>query len=529
MVFQSGSGIVAKDLGSGTVTFLAGNASGTIFASISADGSKVAIGSQDPLLPNDTDSGRSDIYVRDMTTGSLVLASTRLSAGASDSEITNAYFPSISASGDRVAFQSQGFWDPCPPCTQVYVKDVSSNTLIPVSRRADGVRANDLSQDIRISGDGRFAAFSSNATNLDPADLDSGGDAYLKNLDTGELTLVSISDGGTKGNSPTYFASVANNGGSVVFSTASSYLDPNNPNIFGQENLFRKVLPPPPPVDANGDGIIDSLQPAGTPFGSFVDNTTSPPTTGSIVNANGLTVTITDAPDLIDGVLVTVGPGTGTQRATISACGMTQRPYHDSSLVLTCGSTIVKTITGLVEIELDGGLTIVSIPAGAAAEVTDTPNGALVANVVGGNVTVVVDGVSTVVAPGSPPRAINSWKFTGFAQPVDNSTPPTTIVLNAAKAGRAIPLKWHVDTAAGTPVTTATTAIVSVENFQCGLASTTDDIEQTAAGESGLQNLGSGNYQLNWKSNTAWAGSCKIMHLDLGDGIMHDAYFKFAK
>ena len=71
VVSQSGSGIVAKDLGSGTVTFLAGNASGTIFASISADGSKVAIGSQDPLLPNDTDSGRSDIYVRDMTTGSL--------------------------------------------------------------------------------------------------------------------------------------------------------------------------------------------------------------------------------------------------------------------------------------------------------------------------------------------------------------------------------------------------------------------------------------------------------------------------
>ena len=67
VVFQSG-GIVAKDLESGTVTALAGNPSGTIFASISADGSKVAIGSMEPLLPNDTDSGRADIYVRDMTT-----------------------------------------------------------------------------------------------------------------------------------------------------------------------------------------------------------------------------------------------------------------------------------------------------------------------------------------------------------------------------------------------------------------------------------------------------------------------------
>jgi hypothetical protein len=72
-------------------------------------------------------------------------------------------------------------------------------------------------------------------------------------------------------------------------------------------------------------------------------------------------------------------------------------------------------------------------------------------------------------------------------------------------------------------------AVITVENFQCGLASTTDEIEQTAAGERGLQNLGSDRYQLNWKTNTAWAGSCKLMHLDFGDGIKHDAYFKFAK
>jgi hypothetical protein len=56
-----------------------------------------------------------------------------------------------------------------------------------------------------------------------------------------------------------------------------------------------------------------------------------------------------------------------------------------------------------------------------------------------------------------------------------------------------------------------------------------NDIEQTAAGASGLQNLGSGKYELNCASNAAWAGSCKVMHLDLGDGIKHDARFTFAK
>ena len=78
-------------------------------------------------------------------------------------------------------------------------------------------------------------------------------------------------------------------------------------------------------------------------------------------------------------------------------------------------------------------------------------------------------------------------------------------------------------------VTNLSTASISVKSFECGLADTTDALEQTAAGGSGLQNLGGGNYQLNWKSNTGWAGSCKVMHLEFGDGIRHDAYFKFTK
>ena len=50
-----------------------------------------------------------------------------------------------------------------------------------------------------------------------------------------------------------------------------------------------------------------------------------------------------------------------------------------------------------------------------------------------------------------------------------------------------------------------------------------------AAGASGLQNLGDGNYQLNWKSPTSYAGSCKRLRLDLGDGSSHTADFKFTK
>ena len=272
--------------------------------------------------------------------------------------------------------------------------------------------------------------------------------------------------------------------------------------------------------DADSDGVDDSID---TGAGAFDDGSG---TSGSIVDSAGLDVHVEDAAASGDGVLVTVGPGSG--KATISACGIPSIKLSPGEYVITCGSVIVQVVHGSAEISLDGGLTIVSIPSGAKAEVSDTANGALIENVVGGNVTVTVDGVSSVVTPGSPPRALNSWNFTGFDNPVDNST-PITIVLNSVKAGRAIPLKWKLATVSGAAVTSLTNAVITVENFQCGLASTTDEIEQTAAGESGLQNLGSGRYQLNWKTNTAWAGSCKLMHLDFGDGIKHDAYFKFAK
>ena len=47
---------------------------------------------------------------------------------------------------------------------------------------------------------GRKVAFTSSATNLDPGDADTVGDIYVKDLDTGDVTLVSTSDLGVKGN-----------------------------------------------------------------------------------------------------------------------------------------------------------------------------------------------------------------------------------------------------------------------------------------------------------------------------------------
>jgi mannan endo-1,4-beta-mannosidase len=276
-------------------------------------------------------------------------------------------------------------------------------------------------------------------------------------------------------------------------------------------------------ADANLDGIADSLQPSGTPAGSFVDDAVSPPTIGSVVNANGLSVTIADAVNP-DGVEITVGSGAGN--AQLSVCGgFTLRLAAGSTAVITCGSVRVAVRSGQAQIVLGGGITTVTVSSGGDAKVSDTGAGSFsVANLGGAPVTVTVDGTSTIVASGSPPRTLETWHFIGFDSPVDNKG-----VLNIAKAGRTIPLKWQLLDASNTPMTTLATATVTVQSLDCGNGTTTDNVEEYTAGNSGLKNLGRGFYQFNWQTPSSYAGSCKTMKLDLGEGVMRQALFKFTK
>jgi hypothetical protein len=116
---------------------------------------------------------------------------------------------------------------------------------------------------------------------------------------------------------------------------------------------------------------------------------------------------------------------------------------------------------------------------------------------------------------------VRAYTFTGFSSPVDNGG-----VLNVAKAGQAIPLKWRLMDN-GSPVTNLSSVSGVTTNITCNLGST-DNVEVYAAGSSGLQNLGDGYYQFNWKSPTTYAKSCKTLTLK-GIGMTQQANFQFTK
>ena len=157
------------------------------------------------------------------------------------------------------------------------------------------------------------------------------------------------------------------------------------------------------PVDANpADGIVDLLQPSGTPTGSFVDSTVTPVTSGAIVDPAGNAVKITDAP-APDGVRITV-TGSGAAKSVISACGFgTIQLAPGSDVTLTCGSVKLQVRAGSAAIVLGSGITVVTLGAGAAAEVSDLGAGAFkVATAAGSaSVTVTTNGVATAVAAGA--------------------------------------------------------------------------------------------------------------------------------
>ncbi|CAN5578613.1 hypothetical protein BH23CHL2_BH23CHL2_18370 [soil metagenome] len=116
---------------------------------------------------------------------------------------------------------------------------------------------------------------------------------------------------------------------------------------------------------------------------------------------------------------------------------------------------------------------------------------------------------------------IVAYAFSGFSAPVDS------LALNVARAGQAIPLKWRITDAHGVPVTTLASVAVSVASLSCDAGQTSNQVDEEAAGSSGLQNLGDGYYQFNWKTPKTYAGSCKTLKLALGDDLTHTAAFQF--
>jgi putative cell wall-binding protein/Tol biopolymer transport system component len=159
--------------------------------SLTDDGGVVVFQTRSALVAGDTNGDR-DIYWHDMQTGETKLVSWDKDGNAANG---NSEWPQISGDGRYVAFHS---WasdlveNDTNGDRDIFVRDLQTDTTMRVSVASDGTEADDYSQRPSISMDGRYVAFDSRAENLTPG-VQLGGDrnVFVHDMQTSETMLVS--------------------------------------------------------------------------------------------------------------------------------------------------------------------------------------------------------------------------------------------------------------------------------------------------------------------------------------------------
>jgi len=210
----------------------------SVYGSISSDGRYVVFASQAPLTAADPDVSGWDVYVRDLSAGTTTLVSRASGVNGVKANANPFLLPrpAISADGRYVVFGSTAtnlsaqdtdtIWD-------VYVRDLQSNVTTLVSGGSAGPQGNSGSSSAQVSADGRLVAFSSDAA-LSPDDTDANSDVYIRDMVTQAITLVSRAPGagGADGNNGSFAPAISGDGRYVAFASSATNLSPEDPDTL---------------------------------------------------------------------------------------------------------------------------------------------------------------------------------------------------------------------------------------------------------------------------------------------------------
>ena len=186
--------------------------------SISADGRFIAFESDAENLSGaaeDTD----NVFVYDRKRRRVSLISRESNGGPGGDDASA--IPSISADGRFVSFRSDAdnLSGADAPTDDIFVYDRERRRVTLVSRESDGgPGGNDNSNTNSISGNGRYVAFQSDATNLSGADGDGHDDVFVYDRKRRKVKLVSReSNNGPGGDDRSFSPSISADGRYVAF------------------------------------------------------------------------------------------------------------------------------------------------------------------------------------------------------------------------------------------------------------------------------------------------------------------------
>lgn len=209
----------------------------THFASISADGRFVAFEGGWTGFGS-ANNNATDVLVKDMISGS-VSNEHKSASGAYGGSGSGAAV--ISADGQKLAFLSASANLVDGPASgglyDIYMSDVPGNRIMRVSTGSGGeLAANGRSLNPDLSADGGYVAFESDTRNWAATAYNTTYDIFVKDLDTGALTRVSSSIDGGDGNGDSRYAKISADGRFVVFESDASNLTAED--TIGYSDIF---------------------------------------------------------------------------------------------------------------------------------------------------------------------------------------------------------------------------------------------------------------------------------------------------
>lgn len=232
----------------------------TSFGGISFDGRYVAYSTLNSEVPDDTNN-IPDVYFHDRQTG----AKERMSLTFDGKEATGCgdsgfgRFPgmlprgvtrtALSPDGTQVAFDAYS-GNLVPADTNgyrdVFVRNRADGTLRRVSVAANNAQAENGDSALEgISGDGRFVAFSSLASNLVPNDRNNAADVFTHDRQTHNTWSISLAGDGSTANGKSEASALSNDGHVIAFVSEAKNLIARDTNET--TDIFAVEMPEAPP------------------------------------------------------------------------------------------------------------------------------------------------------------------------------------------------------------------------------------------------------------------------------------------
>jgi len=253
--------IFIRDTLTGTTTRVSVDSNGTQANSvsytpkISANGRYVVFLSFATNLVGSDTNGWGQIFFHDTQTHATSLASADSNGTPGNSHSAT---PRISSDGRYVAFQSNAtnlVTGGTSGVSQIFVRDTMTNTTTCVSVGSNGLQGDSESTVVGISGDGRCIVFQSDATNLVTGDTNGLSDIFVRDTLTNTNTRVSVDSTGVQGNSYSTHPTISADGRYIVFVSNATNLVAGDTNgvldIFVRDTLTNTTTL----VSVNGSGL----------------------------------------------------------------------------------------------------------------------------------------------------------------------------------------------------------------------------------------------------------------------------------